>query len=204
MMKLSLLCAFGLMMTSSGALAQTVNLEPSYYGALGFSGVRGSTETEAGDFQAGAGAVTGRLGARFGRHVGLEGEFSLGVIGDDQDVAVAGLGRFDVDTTLQSQYGVFVVGYLPVSPQTDLFARAGYGVAELEFEVAGIIPVSEAAGSGTVRGFGSADGDFGALGVGVQHFFNDRNGLRAEYTGYSVDDDSVDLRSFSLSFVRRF
>ena len=58
--------------------AQTDPNATSFYGSLGYAGA----SVEGYDL----GAVQGRLGARFGRYLGVEGELSGGVSGDKTSV----------------------------------------------------------------------------------------------------------------------
>ena len=58
------------------------------------------------------GAVTGRLGARFGRYLGVEGELSGGFNG-----ARTNIGGTRSDVTLRDQYAAYAVGFLPVGPK---------------------------------------------------------------------------------------
>ncbi|HVY88648.1 MAG TPA: porin family protein [Hyphomonadaceae bacterium] len=66
-----------------------------------------------GDGGADLGAITGRVGADFGKYWGIEGEGSFGV-------------KKDSGTKLDSELGAFVVGKLPISDSFDIFARAGW------------------------------------------------------------------------------
>lgn len=135
------------------------------------------------------GTVTGRLGARFNNYFGVEGELGLGV--KDQE-ETSGAARFT--TKLNYEAAVFAVGYLPVSPNAELFARIGVGATELEFEFEG--------GGATVEDSGS-EGIVG-LGVGGQYYFDGVNGIRGDYTRYSGDDESAEFDAFGVSYVRKF
>ena len=135
------------------------------------------------------GTITGRLGARFNNYFGVEGELGIGV--KDQE-ETSGTSRFT--TKLNYEAAAFVVGYLPVSPNAELFARAGVGTTELEFEFSG--PGAAVGDSGTESLFG--------LGVGGQYFFDGVNGVRGDYTRYTGDDDSFDFDALSVSYVRKF
>jgi hypothetical protein len=63
---------------------------------------------------AGADAVTGRIGARLVSFVGAEGEVSVGV-----------------DDALDTAWGVFAKGVLPNGETAELFARAGFADAQI-------------------------------------------------------------------------
>lgn len=119
------------------------------------------------------GGVTGRLGYRFHPNFALEGEATIGVVEDD----IAG-----VDVELDHAYGVYGVGYLPVSDNVELFGRVGY--AEVEAS-AGPFDASE-------DGIG--------YGVGAQMRLTDNVGIRGEYTRLEGDDDGADTFGVSAVF----
>jgi hypothetical protein len=148
------------------------------YGSLGYNYLHGSPYNYSVDL----GAVTGRLGLRYQQYVGVEAEVAAGVA--DQTI---GAGKVSLD----SQYAIYAVGYLPVSPRADLFARVGYGNAKLK-----------ASGNGLSV---TASGDTWAYGVGGQYFLSEKDGVRADYTRYASKDTSqADVDSFSVSYVRKF
>ena len=131
------------------------------------------------------GAIQGRVGARFGKYLGVEGEAAFGVNNDKTYVAGVPV---KVDETRQvAAYGV---GYLPVAPNADLFVRVGYGSTKLKGSVAGTSA--------------SADGDSWNYGVGGQYFFNDKNGVRADYTREEFVSDGPKANVWALSYVRKF
>lgn len=140
--------------------------EASLYGTLGYANVDIDPVK--------LGAVQGRLGVDFTPNVGLEGELSLGISGDD-DLGVA------VD--LNNTYGLFLVGKFPVTENIDLFVRGGFASGEVD--VAGT----------------SVSDDGGAYGIGAQAFFTDNDGVRLDYTRYSFGGDA-DV--WSVSYVRKF
>jgi hypothetical protein len=80
------------------------------------------------------GAITGRAGYEFNSFVAVEGEFAVGV--DDDSYMPLGLPPsvpgFDVNVSLESEVGAFVVGRLPVPVIGDLFGRIGYANISLE------------------------------------------------------------------------
>lgn len=182
-MKLSLAAfsAAAVLGLASPSLAQTVPADVSIYANAGYTGIF----ADVADDDLNIGGVTGRLGAKFGRFFGVEGEYTFGVQDDDVDV----LGT-EVNVELDQQYAGYVVGFLPLSEQTELFARVGYGKLELEAEA-----------------FGATVGDDSSAvsyGAGVQHFFDGVNGLRGEYTRYDLEDDGGEADSLSVSYVRKF
>jgi hypothetical protein len=137
------------------------------------------------------GAVTGRLGTRLGPNFGVEGELGVGV--QDQE-ETSPIGTF----TTKLNYGAaaFAVGFLPIAPTTDLFARVGVGVTDLEFEF-------DPSGTGPSTSESGSEAVFG-LGVGAQHFFDGVNGVRADYTRYTGDDSTAKYDALGLSYVRKF
>ena len=148
------------------------------YGALGYNYLHGSPDGYSVDL----GALTGRVGLRYQQYLGVEAEVSTGIA--DQSIGAA-------KVSLDTQYAIYAMGYLPVAPRADLFARVGYGNAKLK-----------ASGYGVSV---TASGDIWAYGVGGQYFLSDKDGLRAEYTRYaSTDSSQADVDSFSISYVRKF
>jgi hypothetical protein len=120
------------------------------------------------------GAIGGRIGVRINDHFAVEGEAGFGVADDD----VLG-----TSVELSNEYGAYLMVLAPVSESTDIFARAGFASGELDV-------------GGT-----SVSDDGGAYGVGVQHFFNENNGIRFDWTHYDFGSDSS---SWSLSWVHTF
>ena len=155
--------------------AQTV---PELYGTLGYSGSR----AEGAD----TGAVTGRLGAKLTPHFGVEGELSGGV--KDDNIDSNGI-RSNIEPTHQA--ALYGVGFLPVTPNIDLLARIGYGNTQYKTNVAGVE--------------GKFDADSVNYGVGAQYKFDDKNGVRADYTRVNYDSNQFDDTDvWSLSYVRRY
>ena len=146
-------------------------------------------DEDVGDADFNLGAITGRAGARFNNYFGVEGELAVGVRDQEE-----GSGVNSVSTKLNYEAAAFVVGYLPVSPNGELFARAGVGTTELEVEFGTGLGGESVSGSESVLG----------LGVGGQYFFDGVNGIRGDYTRYTGDDDSFDFDAFGLSYVRKF
>lgn len=191
-MKLLLSAAAVALFAAAPAFAQDAETpsSESYYGSIGYT--QNSLEVNADDadesFETDFGAVTARVGGRFGRFLGVELEGQIGVNdGDFDDAGVEG------SFGLEYSGAIFAVGAFPVSPNAEIFARYGFGTAEFQAEVA-----DEEIGGDDV---------FTALGVGGTYFFDGRNGVRAEYTRYDFGDDEgveTDANSFSISYVRRF
>jgi hypothetical protein len=172
-------CAAGAMLCAAPAMAQSFQLNPSYYGTLGYNNFNS-------DNGADLSAVTGRLGARLTPYFGAEGEVSVGVGGDHTNFASG-----SQSVHLNDQYAGYAVGYLPVKPNIDLFARVGFGHTDLHTNAQGF----------------AADGgaDSWNFGAGGQYFFDHANGVRAEYTrqDYMCSHcDGADV--WSVAYVRKF
>jgi len=164
---------------------------PSTYINLGYTNfaLAEVDNEDVGDVDFNLGALTGRVGARFGPNFGVEGELGVGI--KDQEESAFGV---TARTKLNYEAAAFAVGYLPVGANTELFARAGIGAAELEFEFEEVGVTESESGTATLFG----------LGVGVQHFFDGLNGVRADYTRYSGEEDSAEFDALGVSYVRRF
>ncbi|RZJ28347.1 MAG: porin family protein, partial [Brevundimonas sp.] len=98
-----------------------------FYGAIGYSAV--NTD------QADLGAVTGRLGYKILPWVGVEGEASFGVQGEDYDVSIGGSSG---EIELKHDAAAYAVAFLPLGENFELFARAGYGTTAVEATSAGV------------------------------------------------------------------
>ena len=171
-------------LTAAPAFAQEgpVFTDVGVYGNIGYS----RTEGEGADLN----AATARLGARLNRFVGIEAEGSIGVGSEEVDF----LGE-DFEISLEHQFGAYLVGFVPVSPNADLFARLGVGMSE--FSVDSNVPGLN----------GSDDVQTWQWGLGGQYFWDGVNGIRADYTRHEVHDDEefedgIDV--FSIAYVRKF
>ena len=153
---------------SAPTFAQSIS--PSYYVNLGYSNL--GADSDGPNYN----AVTGRLGARLNRYFGVEGEISGGLNNDQ-------------GAHMDTQYAGYGVGYLPVLPNADLFARIGYGATNFSTERAG--PV-----------YSSQDNSWN-WGVGGQYFFNGPNGVRVDYTRSNYDN-GPDANTWGVSYVRKF
>jgi len=148
------------------------------YGTLGYTDFNGDS--------ANLGAITARIGARWGQYLGAEGELSGGVTTDS-----ANIGGTNASVRINDQYAGYAVGFLPLSPNADLFARIGVGQTRLNVST----PGTGASGDHTSVNYG----------VGGQYFFNGANGVRADYTRMSFTDHSnFDANVWSLAYVRKF
>ncbi|MBY9068454.1 porin family protein [Hyphomonas sp. WL0036] len=126
------------------------------------------------------GALTARGSYFFTRHLGVEGEASIGVKDDD-----VGLGTVELDNS----FGAFGVVRAPVSDKFHMFGRVGYANTEMKVSAPGI---------------GSASGDFDgvAYGVGAKYFATEKFGIRGDFTKYDGDGGDADV--FSIGAVVRF
>jgi outer membrane immunogenic protein len=125
------------------------------------------------------GAVQGRLGYRWSRWFGIEGDVLFGV--QDDSLTIDG-DRINFD--LKHAEAIFAVVFLPLGENTDILARAGYGHAK-------------------IRGSSGDDSatesqEVPAAGVGLQHHFDGVNGVRADYTRFG------DANVWSIAYSRRF
>ncbi len=118
------------------------------------------------------GAVTGRLGYQFTPYLGAEGEYSTGVSDSH-------------DGKLSNAWGVYGRVGVPVTPNFDVFGRAGYQETNIDGR----------------NGFTNLNGQGLGYGAGVQwHPAATRFGLRGEYTRLT----DVDADTWSLSGAMSF
>lgn len=147
------------------------------YGNLGYA------QHDAGSID--TGAISGRLGARFGRYFGVEGEAGFGVKSDKNTVA-----GVQTRSSLKHDFAAYGVGFLPVTPRLDLFARAGYGTTKFGVTTAG----TEVSNSRSSWNYGG----------GAQYFLTANDGLRADYTRESFVHGPGHDNVWGLSYVRKF
>lgn len=173
--KMSLIAAAALAaaIVPAAANAQAV----TGYGSLGYS--HHSLE------DVDLGAIQGRIGARFNPYLGVEGELGFGVKKDDVTI-----GGVNGKTELKNSVAIYGVGFLPVAPNADLYARVGYGKSEAKVSVPGASA--------------DADGNSWNYGVGGQYFLDDKNGVRADYTRHDFEDDAGEADVWSVGYVRKF
>jgi hypothetical protein len=103
-MKFKLALIAGVAALAIPALAPAASAQTTVYGNIGYTQFDGDAVD--------VGGVTGRIGATFGRYIGVEGE---GTVGTNDDNGVE----------LDSALGIYAVGHLPITDRFDLFARAG-------------------------------------------------------------------------------
>jgi hypothetical protein len=161
------------------AQAQSADTTTGLYGTLGY----GHTNAPGG---VDLGAIQGRLGYRANPYLGVEGELGYGV--DSDKVAV---GTTDVKVKQRGEAAAYGVGFLPVAPNFDLMARAGYGTTKYR---------ASAAGAGVT---GSQDS--WNYGVGGQYRFDGVNGVRADFTRKDfTGSNNGHADVWSVGYVRRF
>jgi hypothetical protein len=164
----------------AAASAQTANTGTTFYGTLGYA----DSNTD----HLNLGTIQGRLGARFGQYFGVEGELGAGVTNDKTTV-----GGIDIKAKIQNQEAIYGVGFLPLSPQFDLLARIGYGNNRAK---------AKASAFGVAD---SASGNSWNYGVGGQYHFDDKNGIRGDYTREEyTGSNSGAANVYALSYVRKF
>ena len=149
------------------AAVPAVSQAQEAYGTVGYANVDADGPT--------LGALQGRLGYKFNPYVGIEGEAAFGI----SDDTVAG-----IDVELKHEVGAFVVGFLPVSPKAELFARAGYTSSSFKTSV------------------GDVDGDGVAWGLGGQYHFTDKDGVRLDWTRHDYDAGNADV--WAVAYTRKF
>jgi outer membrane immunogenic protein len=152
------------------AVPAMAQAEAAFYGNVGYANVAVD------DADVNLGLIQGRIGATLTPHFAIEGEAGFGIADD----TVGG-----VDVKMNYQVGAYLVVNAPVSESFDIFARLGYATYEVEASIGGVSATDT--------------GNDAAYGVGVQGFFTDNDGVRADWTSYGGD-----ANVWSISYVRRF
>lgn len=175
-MRKILLATAALTVIAAPAMAQSIP-NPQWQGSIGYTQLDGSD----GDL----GAITGRVGAKFNRYIGAEGEASFGV--RDDDFTVAG-----VEGNLEHEYdaAIYGVGTLPVNDNFELFGRLGYGTTSIKAEIPGVSATN--------------DGESVNYGAGANYFFDGQNGVRGDWTRRDFRDDGGEVDTYGVSYIRRF
>ncbi len=158
-------------------MAQAQN-STEVYGSLNY----GQTRTHGVD----TGAIQGRVGTRFTPYFGVEAE-AAGGVDDDKTYTPTG----PATVKMEHQVAGYAVGYLPVTPNLDLLARAGYGTTKFK---ASNPSASEFDGSH----------DSWNYGIGAQYKFDDKNGIRADYTRSDYTKSDLNSNTVSVGYVRKF
>jgi len=171
-----------LLITASAVAALCVSA-PAFAQSIQGYGTLGYTDDNTGNNN--LGAVTGRIGGRFDRYLGVEGEGGVGVGSDGTSV-----GGLPANAHLNDEYGAYAVGFLPITPHFDLLGRVGWGAVDSRIHQDGLA-------------FNNHD-DGLAFGGGAQYFFDHANGIRADYTRQDYGPLNQDSNVWSLAYVRRF
>jgi outer membrane immunogenic protein len=129
--------------------------------------------------------IQGRLGFRFMPYLGIEGELATGLKSDNDTI-----GGIRVNSKLKHEAAAYAVGFLPVSPNTDILARVGYGTTKLRASAGGV-SASESVDSVN-------------YGVGAQHHFDGVNGVRADFTRQDFNHNRGHADVYTVGYVRRF
>jgi outer membrane immunogenic protein len=168
-------------LSALAATAQAQVAKPDVYGSLGYQ------KREDSDID----AVQARVGARFGPYFGVEGEVSKGVEPDTLTLPTVPPGQFK--SQLRGELAAYGVGYLPINPNLDVFARVGYGRSWTKRTFA--LPPNLAV----------VKDDVGSLnyGVGAQYFLDGKNGVRFDYTRQDRKRERTD-DTYAVSYTRRF
>ncbi len=161
------------LLVSGAAFAQDAG---AVYGNLGYTH---TTVDVTGGKDATFKGLTGRLGYQFSENFGVEGEATFSI--DDDKVNISGT---QVAVKLKNQFAAYLTGTLPVSEQFGLHARLGYAYSKLEGKAGNVKADADA------KGF--------AYGVGASYMFDDKNGLRGDYT--RVEDSN----NWTVAYVRKF
>lgn len=180
-MKRTSIAALVMSVTTAGA-AQAQMPIPTFSGSLGY------TKKEDSNLE----AVQARLGARFHRNFGVEGEVALGT--EPNTLRFPSVPPLTIKTQLRQEVGVYAVGYLPLTSNAELFARVGYGNTWLKSTVA-------QAPNLAVTKF---DADSINLGVGGQYYLDGKNGVRIDYTRQDFSKGLPTEDSWAIAYTRRF
>jgi outer membrane immunogenic protein len=125
------------------------------------------------------GVVGVRLGYEFTPNFAIEGEAGFGITSKELDI---------IDVKVDNTFGGFLVGKLPVADKFELIGRIGYSHVKVS-----------ASGLG---GSASTDDGSAAYGVGMQFLFDDKNGVRGDFTRY--EENGSGFNGYTISYVRKF
>lgn len=163
--------ALAITSVASVASAQDVG---KVYGSLGIQNQSNDkTDTK-------LGSVNARVGTKITPHFGVEGEAAFGT---NKDTTALG------DYRLTSKYGVYGVGYLPVSPNVDLLGRVGVSDTDLKAPAA----------AGKLEQGTSFD-----YGVGAQYHFNSDYAARLDLTRSEFANSKGTSDAATVSVVKKF
>jgi opacity protein-like surface antigen len=184
-------------LVAAASAAALVSLAPALAHAqtapsTGLYGTLGYANTHTQDLN--LGSIQGRLGYRMGTWLGVEGELSGGVKGEERTEVVNGV-PVSGDVKLKESAAIYAVGFAPITPNLDLIGRVGYGGTRAKVSASGAgVSLSE-----------DIAGDSWNFGLGAQYHLDGQNGLRVDYTRQEFrDEDAGHADVWSVAFTRRF
>ncbi len=164
-------------------LVVPVLAEDQFYGGLGFVFLDYSEEGVDEDLS--LTAIYGRIGSQFNEN--FSGEIRAGFGVGDDSVDILGI---DVDLELDTFFGAYLRGGIPVSETFSPYAVVGFTRGELTASASGFGSESES----------ETDVSFG---LGADITANDDVVLNLEYMNY-LDKDGVEIDGFAFSVVTTF
>ncbi len=172
-MKIALIAAASILALSGAGMASAQDVGHVY----GSVGVQTTNNDKLGtDLN----SVNARVGTKITPHFGVEGEAAFGT---NKDTTALG------DYRLTSKYGVYGVGYLPVSPNIDLLGRVGVSDTDLKAPAA----------AGKLEQGTALD-----YGVGAQYHFNSAYAARVDLTRSEFQNDKGTSNAATVSLVKKF
>jgi outer membrane immunogenic protein len=176
-MKLALVSAAAASILALAAIPVAASAQTTQWS--GYYGNLGYTGTDVTNGGANLGSVTGRFGWKSNQFWGLEVEGSAGV----QHDTVGG-----VKENLNDQFAGYGTVTVPLANHFDVFARVGYGQTRI---------------NSTPKGSGGTDNSLN-YGAGAEWFFDNKNGIRGDYTRENFQQGGGDADVWSASYVHRF
>ena len=164
-------------------LSASASADNSYYFGGNFSLLKADYDIIGDD--ASLTAIYGRFGAQLNENISIETRLGFGV-GDD-DVQYLGV---DINTELDSVFGVYARAGAPVSESFYPYVIAGFTRGEATASIEGFISESES----------QTDMSYG---VGADIGSSDTFLVNVEYMNW-FDKDGTEISGFSLGFTRKF
>ena len=164
-------------------LSASASADTSYYFGGNFSLLKADYDIIGDD--ASLTAIYGRFGAQLNENISIETRLGFGV-GDD-DVQYLGV---DINTELDSIFGVYARAGAPVSESFYPYVIAGFTRGEATTSTEGFISVSES----------QTDMSYG---VGADIGSSDTFLVNVEYMNW-YDKDGTEISGFSFGFTRKF
>ncbi len=152
------------------------------YGDIGL----GQFSYESGALDIAATMIQGRVGYDFNDYFGVEAELAFGLDGDSVNSSDFGfVPNVSVDVDVNNTAAVYGVLSTANTNGFEFFGRLGFLQAEIK---------------GSSGGFAvSADGEGFAYGLGAKYYFDDLNGIRADFT--SIESEATNV---SIAYTRKF